>query len=212
MAAREATEARLVREWLAGSRDSLGRLLEAYYPYVLKLCSLMAGDRREAEEWSQDALLAVALHLGRFDRTRPFKPWLRQVVLNVCRNRRQQTRRRAEWETSLEQLAAAGQAPEHPAGGGDGTVEERLVLQEGLRAVGEAWAALPEEWRTALWLRAVEGLSYGEIAAAGAWPEGTAKTYVFRARQALRQALFEDAPAVAKRGSGGSSHGYGVPV
>ncbi|WP_324667935.1 RNA polymerase sigma factor [Geochorda subterranea] len=199
MSGPEASEGRLVRRWLAGDRAALERLLEAYYPYVLRLCSLMAGEPQLAEEWSQDALLQVASQLHRYDPQRPFKPWLRQVVLNVCRNRREQARLRQRRETSWEALAATSDGPAEREGrrpaeaaSQDGAVEQQVLLQEGLRTLERAWARLPAEWRTALWLRAVEGLSYGEIAAAGEWPEGTAKTYVFRARQALRRALFEE--------------------
>ncbi|MEW6047882.1 MAG: RNA polymerase sigma factor [Bacillota bacterium] len=204
MSRQEVADAELVDAWLAsGDRRGLDRLLRRYQAYILRLCCLMAPSAEDASEWSQEAMLTLARQLRRFDPRRPFKPWLRQVVLNVCRNQRRVTRQRLSRERPLgEQAAADPQGPAPGAGLAPPDPEEQVLQRESLRTLRQAWERLPDEWRTALWLRAVEGLSYQEIAAAGSWPGGTVKTYIFRAREALRAALFD---AGAGREEGGRS-------
>lgn len=172
-----------MRAWRHGDRSALERLLRRYQAYVLRLCQVAgAGSHEHAREWAQAAMLTVVRHLDRFDGTRPFKPWLRQVVLNSCRHQRDAERRHQAMTSPLEAFDTAA-APDSP--------EAQALQRAELRAVSQVWSTLPPEWRLALWLRAVDGLSYDEIAQAGSWPQGTAKTYVYRARQALRAALFE---------------------
>lgn len=192
VASRDASDAQLVQGWLCGDQAALEHLLARYRVYVMRLCRVAGARPQEVPEWAQVAMLTAVRRLDRYDPGRPFKPWLRQVVLNACRTQRASDLRRRAQEHSLEELAASGDLEGGRPGEEGDPVAERVLRREGLRAIGRVWDELPQAWRVALWLRAVEGLTYDEIAQAGSWPEGTAKTYVYRARQALRAALFEE--------------------
>lgn len=127
--------------------------------------------------------------LDEFDPNTSFEAWMAQVVRFVALNA---ARKHARREGRVAHSAPEPSAPE-PVGSltlrRDGSVPaDQAVFDDG---VVRALESLPEVARTCLLLRAVEGLSYREIAALLAVPEGTAMSHVHRARTAMRRSLEE---------------------
>ena len=172
---------------LDGSFEALVRgYQDRLYAFGLRL----TGSPRDAEEIAQDALVRAYRALRRYPAERiatlRLRAWLFQVTVNVARNRTR-ARRLAEVplvsEDGARDLAAdrAADAAEQPE-----QLAERRDEQDRLAAVV---ASLPERYRAAVVLRHVQGLSYGEIAAALGQPAGTVKSNVHRGVAYLRAAL-----------------------
>lgn len=187
---------------LDGSFESLVR---AYQNRLFAFGLRLTGSRQDAEEIAQDALVRAYRALRRYPAERVatlrLRAWLFQVTVNVARNRAR-TRRVSEVpmvaEDGRERLDVDGPAdeadsPEQQA--------ERHAEQEELAAIV---ASLPERYRAAVVLRHIQGLSYGEIAAALGQPAGTVKSNVHRGVAYLRAALDASAaPDAASLAAGG---------
>jgi RNA polymerase sigma-70 factor (ECF subfamily) len=157
-------------------------LVRAHVDRLFTIALRILGNRADAEEAAQDALVRAHRALATYeaDRIRELRlrPWLSTIVVNVCRNR---TRVRRVQTTEL----------------GFDPGAEPVVDPVGRRDAREAWAALlltlPPAQRTAIVLRHVDGLSYAEMSAVRRPPEGTLKAQVHRGLAALRDALGDEA-------------------
>jgi RNA polymerase sigma-70 factor (ECF subfamily) len=161
----------------AGDREAFGELVSRYAAPARRLARAILGDPDDADDAAQDGFLSALRHLGRYDPERPFGPWLMRIVANAAGDRR---RRRRVRET--EPLA-----PTHAANVAGPDVEtDRQRFRDALR---KALEALPERQRMAVVLFDVEGYSHREVGEILNIPEGTARSDVFHARRALREAL-----------------------
>jgi RNA polymerase sigma-70 factor (ECF subfamily) len=163
-------------------RDSRGDVAEAMQAHLNSAWSLalwLVRDRTLAEEVVQDAaeraLRYAASFRGGADELRP---WLLQIVRTTALDALSRRRRGAE-EPLPEADDAAPLIERAP------NPEEAFALSQSVRALDQAVAALPAEWRECLILRELEGLSYREIAQVVGVPMGTVMSRLWRARQAL---------------------------
>lgn len=178
MDSQDTLDTALTRRLAADLDASFEALVRAHVDRLFSIALRILGDRGDAEEAAQDALVRAYRALGGYETDRiqelRLRPWLTTIVVNVCRNR---TRVRRVRTTEL------GFDP-----GGEPTVDP--VAR---RDVREAWAALlqtlPPSQRIAVVLRHVDGLSYAEMSAALGRPEGTLKAQVHRGLATLRDAL-----------------------
>jgi RNA polymerase sigma-70 factor (ECF subfamily) len=168
-----------------GREEGYCLLLTRYEGYVYSLCYRLTGKREDALDLTQESLIRILNGLDGFQLNRPLKPWLRQVTINTCINFR---RRQPPPGVPLDQplgenltLDATLAAGTDPAG--------EVEWQDTRRLISEAIERLPPLYRMVLILRHDEEMSYQDIAAATNLPLGTVKTYLFRARSALRQEL-----------------------
>ncbi len=161
----------------AGDREAFGELVARYAAQARRVARAILGNAADADDAAQDGFLAALKHLGRYDPTRPFGPWLMRIVANAARDRWR--RRKVRAAEVLSATLPAGQP------GPDRTAEQQL-FDEALRS---ALAQLPEPQRVAVVLFDVEGYSHREIARILDLPEGTVRSHVFHARRALRKAL-----------------------
>jgi RNA polymerase sigma-70 factor (ECF subfamily) len=133
-------------------------------------------DRQLAEDIAQEAFVAAAGALDRFDRRRPFAPWLRTIVARrAIDTARALAVRREVGEDALAALGAAVHEDELP--------DRRLL---------DALAALPLDQRAVIVLRHLLGMRTGEIAAVLDVPRGTVNSRLRRGLDALRPAMEED--------------------
>jgi RNA polymerase sigma-70 factor (ECF subfamily) len=183
----DADDSRLISGCRQGREEDYRQLLSRYEGYIYSLCYRLLGHREDALEMSQEAMLKVVTNLGSYQLNRPFKPWLRKVVVNVCLNflRQRQTAtlsldRTMEEDLPLEGLLAAGSESD-PTSRAE-WLDTRNTLQQALKG-------LPPPLRLVLVLRHQEGMSYQEIADVMQLPLGTVKTNLFRARRLLRRIL-----------------------
>jgi RNA polymerase sigma-70 factor (ECF subfamily) len=171
------TDADLAALAVAGDREAFGELIVRHAPAARRLTRAVLRDPHDADDAAQDGFLSAWRHLGRYDSSRPFGPWLLRIVLNAAHDLRRRRKVRSTSPLSEQQ----------PGGVATPEVEtERALLRHRLeRALQE----LPERQRVAVLLFDGEGYSHGEIADLVGVPVGTVRSDVFHARRALREAL-----------------------
>lgn len=177
----------LVLKCREGREEGYRLLLARYEGYIYSLCYRLAGRREDALELSQEALLKVVTGIKSFQVNRPFKPWLRQVVINTCLNF---LRRHTPETLSLDQpIGEDFSLGDTLATSGIDDPQAQAEWMETRQALRMALSRLPPLFRLVLTLRHQEEMSYQEIADTTGLPLGTVKTYLFRARNLLRQSL-----------------------
>jgi RNA polymerase sigma-70 factor (ECF subfamily) len=171
------SDAELAAAAQAGDREAFGELVRRYAGQARRVARAVLGDEADADDAAQDAFLVALRNLARYDRRRPFGPWLMRIVANAAADRR---RRR--------KVRATEQIPVGTADGGPGP-EQQAVRGELRDALESALGGLPERRRIAVVLFDVEGYSHKEIAGILEVPVGTVRSDVYHARRALREAL-----------------------
>jgi RNA polymerase sigma factor (sigma-70 family) len=185
------------------ARDADGAfpaLVEAHQDRLYTIALRLLGDRRDAEEVAQDALVRAYRAIGGYPRERiaelRLRPWLASIAINLARNRR----RRLEDRQPPNQLEPMLDAGFNPASDDrravPGLVADRRETQ---RELAVALLRLAPAVRAAIVLRHVDGLSVAEVAEALGRPEGTIKAQVHRGLRELRQLL--DEPIAARTGT-----------
>lgn len=179
----ESPDAGLVVRIRSGDRDAFGELVVRHHRAVYAIAYRMVGRAAEAEELCQEVFLRVYRTLDRYDARRSLGPWVRTIA---CHHVLNHLRRRG---VPLESLTPADDGPERdvpdPADGPEAALLSRARGSELQRAL----MTLPAGQRMALTLKYVEGLTAEEIGERLGVPRNTAKTWVFRAREAMRRAL-----------------------
>lgn len=185
-----ALERGLVEQCRRGDPHAFTRLVALHEGMVFNLAARLLGETEEARDVAQEVFLQVFRTLGRFEGRSTLKTWIYRIVVNQCRNRqRWWRRRRKDRSCPIDALTPADEARLAKAGTRMEGPDERLERRERARAVQSALARLSFEHRAVLLLREVEGLSCEEIAGTLSLPEGTVKSRLSRAREALRRAL-----------------------
>jgi RNA polymerase sigma factor (sigma-70 family) len=170
----------LARAAARGEPGAVDALLAAVRPEVLRLCARLLPYREDAEEACQDALLALARGIDRFEGRSSFHTWLYRLTANRARSTYRALRRR--W------LVESGGVPLP-----DPPDPRRTSVVAGTRLdLLDALDAVRPELAEAVTLRDVLGLTYREIAALLDVPEGTAKSRVHLARRQVRQRMSGD--------------------
>lgn len=168
----------------AGDDRAFEAIVGHYQRSVFGLAWRMTGDAARAEDLAQDVFLRLWRKLGSFDTSRPLRPWLLRLARNVCLNALR------KWQPSTVSIHAADEDRPalDPAAGGP-SVPETAARRELAERIEHAIAELPEEYRTVVTLRHLEGMAYAEIADSLALPLGTVKVRLHRARERLRELL-----------------------
>ena len=156
-----------------GDTEALDQLLRRHHDKVWGICRRLAGNDADALDATQEALIAVATRLNRFDGKSRFTTWLYRVTTNACLD---ELRRRAR--QPLVGLDAAFESVDLSAPPVDGLVADRLLIDAAL-------ARLPEEFRVAVVLRDLLDLDYAEISEILDIPPGTVRSRIARGRTAL---------------------------
>jgi RNA polymerase sigma-70 factor (ECF subfamily) len=161
-----------------GDAAAFEALFRRHWPMAYRAAWLIIRDEHLAEDVAQEAFVAAAGALDRFDRRRPFAPWLRTIVARraIDAARAVAVRR----EVGDEALGAIG-----AAAGGRERPDARLLA---------ALAALPLDQRAVIVLRHLLGMSAGEIAGVLEVPRGTVNSRLRRGLDALRPAIEEQDP------------------
>lgn len=183
----EQTDLELVRRAQRGERGAFDLLVLRYQHRVVKLVARLLRDPTEAEDVAQDAFVKAYRALGSFRGDSAFYTWLYRIAVNTARNTMASRQRRPlDYEADLNESEQA--AVESRMRHGD-TPEAAALSDEIHRTVNHAVEQLPEDLRTAIILREIEGLSYEEIAEAMDCPVGTVRSRIFRAREAIDRSL-----------------------
>jgi RNA polymerase sigma-70 factor (ECF subfamily) len=167
-------DADLVRLAARGDREAFGRLVTRYQRPLVSFAYRYLGQREDAEDAAQEALVRVYFSLARLRQPGSLGTYLFATALNVCR-RRAQAR---PWPTAPQDGAAI-------AGGPEAVAEHRIEHDRLLAAI----SALPEEYRSVVSLRVEDELSFAEIGRILGAEEGTCRVRFHRAKEMLRAAL-----------------------
>jgi len=173
----------LVERAQRGDRHAFDLLVLKYQQKIVNLVMRYVRDPTEALDVSQEAFVKAYRALPRFRGDSAFYTWLYRIAINTSKNYLESLQRKPmEYDLDAQDPAYA----ERHAQLRDDETPEGIAMQEQLRkALSQAIAALPEELRTAIMLREIEGLSYEEIATAMECPVGTVRSRIFRAREAI---------------------------
>jgi len=198
MASGATGEVALLDQCRRGDPMAFARLVDLHEAMVFNLATRLLGDAEEARDLSQEVFLQVYRSLGRFRGTSSLKTWIYRIVVNQCHNRRRfWKRRRRERSFPIEELKPAEELKARL----DDTPGPLEALERAERAQGvqQALLGLSFEHRAILLLREVEQLPCSEIAATLGLAEGTVKSRLSRAREALRVALLPGRPGGEER-------------
>jgi RNA polymerase sigma-70 factor (ECF subfamily) len=174
--------AELVRRAQEGDGAAMERLVARYDRYVLGVALLTLGDRSEAQDAAQEALIKAMRGLKGFKGKSTFDTWLYRVTVNTCRDfqRRQARRRETPLDDTRPDLMAAG-----------GPVKATLD-NERRQAIWEAVQSLEPSLREVVVLRYYLDMSGSEIAEVTDAPPGTVYWRLHQAREALAPLLAQD--------------------
>jgi len=174
-------ESLLIARAGAGDQEAFRELVERYQGAVYNLAYRMLGDPDEAEDAAQEIFVRVYRQLARYDAERKFSTWVLAIATNYCID---QLRRRRVQLVPLENIVPWARARE--AG-----PEREALDREARDEIQVLLRRLPEKYRAVLVLRYWQDLSCAEIGEVLHVPEGTVKTQLHRARQALGRLLQE---------------------
>ncbi|MGE5624809.1 MAG: RNA polymerase sigma factor RpoE [Bacillota bacterium] len=177
----------LVARVQRGDKSAFDLLVRKYQHKIVKLVTRYVHNQAEALDVAQEAFIKAYRAIHGFRGDSAFYTWLYRIAINTAKNHLvAEGRRPLEHGVDL-------QDPEQydvQARLRDVDTPERLLLTDEIqRTVEQAIADLPEDLRTAIVLRELEGLSYEEIAEAMSCPVGTVRSRIFRAREAIDEKL-----------------------
>jgi RNA polymerase sigma-70 factor (ECF subfamily) len=187
----EESDLSLVQRAQRGETGAFDALVRRYQHKVVKLVMRYVRNPTEAEDIAQDAFIKAYRALPRFRGDSAFYTWLYRIAINTAKNSL------ASRARNPVQLDAGGGGDDDDRPGLeermiDAATPEALALTEEIRAtVTAAIDQLPDDLRTAIMLRELEGLSYEEIAKTMDCPVGTVRSRIFRAREAVDARLRE---------------------
>jgi len=187
MGDREADQV-LVERVQRGDKQAFSLLVAKYQRKLIRLLSRMIRDPAEVEDVAQEAFIKAYRALPGFRGESAFYTWLYRIGINTAKNYLAGQRRRAPTTTDF----ASEEAESFEDGDQlrDNNTPERILMSKEIGStVDAAMSELPEDLRTAIVLREIEGLSYEEIAQIMDCPIGTVRSRIFRAREAIAARL-----------------------
>ncbi|OWT77497.1 MULTISPECIES: RNA polymerase sigma factor RpoE [unclassified Achromobacter] len=181
-------DAELVARVQRGDKKAFDLLVIKYQRKIMRLLSRMIRDHSEIEDVAQEAFIKAYRALPQFRGESAFYTWLYRIAINTARNWLASSGRRPSAPTALEN--EDGETFNEADNLSDiSTPESMLASREIAETVNAAIDALPEELRTAIVLREIEGMSYEDIAQSMGCPIGTVRSRIFRAREAVAARL-----------------------
>jgi RNA polymerase sigma-70 factor, ECF subfamily len=178
----------LVERAQQGDQKAFGLLVEKYNRKLGRLLGRMIRDQAEVEDVVQESFIKAYRALPNFRGDSAFYTWLYRIGINTAKNylvslgRRPQVMQEVEID-DVENFEDGNEMRTMD------TPETAMMTKEIAQTVNDTVASLPEELRTAITLREIEGLSYEEIATLMQCPIGTVRSRIFRARETISEKL-----------------------
>jgi RNA polymerase sigma-70 factor, ECF subfamily len=178
----------LVERAQRGDKRAFELLVEKYQRKLARLLSRLVRDPGEVEDVTQEAFIKAYRALPSFRGDSAFYTWLYRIGINTAKNYLVSMGRRAPTSTEVDAEEAEGYESGEQLRDIN-TPESLLLTREIATTVNAAIESLPEELRSAIQLRELEGMSYEEIAKLMDCPIGTVRSRIFRAREAIAERL-----------------------
>ncbi|NYT65933.1 RNA polymerase sigma factor RpoE [Alcaligenaceae bacterium] len=181
-------DAELVARVQGGDKRAFDLLVLKYQRKVIRLLSRMVRNPGDVEDVAQEAFIKAYRALPQFRGDSAFYTWLYRIAINTARN----------WQASQNRRPSTISSTENEEGEtfqqvdtliDINTPEAMVASKQIVETVNDAIAALPEDLRTAIILREIEGMSYDDIAQSMNCPIGTVRSRIFRAREAIAAQL-----------------------
>ena len=178
----------LVERAQRGDKQAFELLVSKYQRKLARLLSRFIRDATEVEDVTQEAFIKAYRALPTFRGDSAFYTWLYRIGINTAKNYLVALGRRAPTTTEIDSEEAEGFED------GDqlrdlNTPENEMMSRQVAETVNQTLETLPEELRSAITLREIEGLSYEDIANIMNCPIGTVRSRIFRAREAIAAKL-----------------------
>ena len=180
----------IIEQVLGGDTNAFGLLVEAYQTRVYNLALRMCGNQDDAFDLAQEAFFRAWRSLPGFQGEAAFSTWLFRLTANVCLDWLRARKRRPT--VSLTTVDDEGEEVQLDVADPGKSPEELLLAAEDRAALARAMNELPVEYREILTMRAINDMSYTEIAQVLGIREGTVKSRLSRARLALRNKLLQN--------------------
>lgn len=171
-------QAHLIQRASQGDTVAFDLLCEQVRPALYGIAYRMLRNADDANDAVQDALIRALRALPDFDPERPLRPWLSRICANCC--------------VDIIRARRGGESidlHEHSLSDGSDSLDEQTSQAMQQRALVEAVGRLPAPYRRIIFMRHFRHMEVNEIAEALKRPEGTVKSWLFRARAMLRQDL-----------------------
>ncbi len=178
----------LVERAQMGDKRAFEMLFIKYQRKLSRLISRLVRDPGEVEDVTQESFIKAYRALASFRGDSAFYTWLYRIGVNTAKNYLVSMGRRAPTSTLIDNDEAESYG-ESELLKDVNTPEAELMSRQIAETVNNSMDALPEELRTAIRLREIEGLSYEEIASIMNCPIGTVRSRIFRAREAIAEKL-----------------------
>ena len=185
----ETEEDELLREVLEGDASACERVVHVYGPRLIAVARRYLRDEADVADCFQETFLKVFQNISRFEQRSTLWTWIRSIAINEClmRLRRARNHPEQEFDELLPIFDESGCRIDltAPVKG----VEETVHGQDIKRAVRQGIDRMPDQYRTVLLLRDIEGYSTDEAATILGIQENAVKTRLHRARSALKKTL-----------------------
>ena len=174
---KEVDDSLLVEQARDGDRNAFSELVRRHQAVVYRSCYRILGDREDAKDASQEAFIRAYRRLDTFRGHSAFRTWMLRIAMNVSLNERSR-REFPRTDIASAESISDSEAP-----------EAELLKSEVAAQIHKALQLVQPNHRAAVVLRDLEGLTYQETAESLGIPEGTAKSWVHRGRERLKELL-----------------------
>ncbi len=184
----------MVARLRSGEMTAFDDLVMEYQPLVYSLALRILGDAEDARDATQETFLKIYRHFTGFRGEASLKTWICRIAINQARSTERWWRRRYRRETtSLDGPAGSNENDlRHPGEfliSPGATPEDEVLSREREKRLERALAGLKKDFRIAVILRDIEGLSYEDVAYVTGVSVGTVKSRIARGREMLREVL-----------------------
>lgn len=170
-----------------GDQGAFSELVRRHHNRIFQMVCALVANREDADDLTQEVFLKAYRSFHRFQGQSQFYTWIYRIGVNCCldwikvQKRQRNVGKVKEWWDQCEESQALFGQPERP--------DMQVARREFHETLEEALALLMPEYRTALVMRELNGLSYEEIASSLGCSVGTVKSRLFRARSQLKERL-----------------------
>ncbi|MCW8888624.1 MAG: RNA polymerase sigma factor RpoE [Gammaproteobacteria bacterium] len=185
--AEAAVDLELVGRVQSGDKQAFGILVERYQNRILHVLTPFLKNRADAEDVAQDTFVRAYRALANFKGDSAFYTWLYRIAINTAKN--YLAAKKVRPPSSDIDMADVGESAFDIKLRDEDSPEELVHRDQIESAVYKAMGELPDEQRTALMLREIDGMSYEDIAITTECPIGTVRSRIFRARDAIERVI-----------------------